>query len=200
MSDTVDRKGFKQLTSHAFNNPYGKEILESTSYQFLDLTVRLRLQKISESEVVKLLTEAGRLSYQKTDTILGETGARSAPRSKPDAIATPKPPVAIAGQYHPISTASSQPPSLGESRAPKHTNTVQVRRDESLSTTHISILLMPTRLLLLRKKVAITFRTYGEWWVCEVGCQQLPGWAGNGDKGMLKNRIWTPSHSSCYQV
>jgi hypothetical protein len=109
---------------------YGKEILESASDQFLDLAVRLRLQKISGNKLVKLLAEAGRLGYQKTNIIDKETGVRSAQeanagsRSKPDAIATPKPPGTIAGQYCALSTASSQPPSLEESRAPKRTNTV----------------------------------------------------------------------------
>ncbi|CZR69650.1 uncharacterized protein PAC_19550 [Phialocephala subalpina] len=52
--------------------------------------------------------------------------------SKPNAIATPKPLGTVAGQYRPLFVASSQPPSLEESRAPKRTNTVKVRRHESL--------------------------------------------------------------------
>jgi hypothetical protein len=46
---------------------YGKEILESTSDQFLDLAVEVRLRTISAGELVKLLAKTKRLGYQETD-------------------------------------------------------------------------------------------------------------------------------------
>ncbi len=120
---------------------YGKEILESASEQFLDLAVEVRLRTISARELVKLLAKANRLGYQETDIIDDENGARlvqggnANSRSKPDAIGTPKPPGAIAGQCRPHSTASSQPLSLEKSRTPNRTNTAQVLRDEPLSAS-----------------------------------------------------------------
>jgi hypothetical protein len=88
---------------HSILKDYSKEILKSASDQFLDLAARLQLQKISGKELVKLLVEAGRLGYKETDIIDEETGVCSAQeanagsRSKPDVIATPKPPGTIAG-------------------------------------------------------------------------------------------------------
>jgi hypothetical protein len=120
---------------------YGKEILESASEQFLDLAVEVRLQTISARELVKLLAKANRLGYQETDITDDENGARlvqggnANSRSKPDAIGTPKPPGAFAGQCRPHSTASSQPLSLEKSRTPNGTNTAQVLRDEPLSAS-----------------------------------------------------------------
>jgi hypothetical protein len=94
---------------------------------------------------VKLFAKANRLGYQETDTVGDENGAppvqggNANSRSKPDAIGTPKPPGAIAGQCRPHSATSSQPLSLGKARAPNHTNTAQVLRDESLSAnTHLN--------------------------------------------------------------
>jgi hypothetical protein len=107
---------------HAILESYGKEILESISEQFLDLAVEVRFQIISVRELVKLLTKANRLGYQETDIVDNEDGAHlvqggnTNSQSKPDAIGTPKPPSAIAGQCRPHSTASSQPPSLEKSR------------------------------------------------------------------------------------
>ena len=111
---------------------YGKEILESASDQFLDLAVRVRLQTISARELVKLLAEAKRLGYQETDIIDDEDGAcpvqeaNAGSPSKPNGIETPKPRAAIASQRRPLSTASTQPPLLEESRPPNCTNTAQV--------------------------------------------------------------------------
>ena len=88
---------------------YGKEILESASEQFLDLALEVRLQTISARELVKLLAKANRLGYQETDTVDDENdappvqGGNANSRSKPDAIGTPKPPGAIAGQCRPHS-------------------------------------------------------------------------------------------------
>jgi hypothetical protein len=147
-SDTVTLKGASpSIGKAATGSPlvrailesYGKQILESASDQFLDLAVRVRLQTISERELVKLLAKAKRLGYQETDIIDDEDGVRpvqeanAGSRSKPNGIETPKPRATIAGQRRPFSTASTQPPSLEESRAPNRTNTAQVRRDESLS-------------------------------------------------------------------
>ena len=97
---------------------YGKEILESASDQFLDLAVEVRLQTISARELVKLLAKANRLGYQEAGIVDNENGTRPVQggnansRSKPNAIGTPKPPDAIAGQCRHHSTASSQPLSL----------------------------------------------------------------------------------------
>jgi hypothetical protein len=56
----------------------------------------------------------------------------------PDTIGNPKPPGAIAGQRGAHSATSSQPLSLEKARAPDHTNTTQVLRDEPLSAnTHL---------------------------------------------------------------
>ena len=122
---------------------YGKEILESASEQFLDLALEVRLQTISARELVRLLAKANRLGYQETDTVDDENGAppvqggNANSRSKPDTI--PKPPGAIAGQCRPHSATSSQPLSLEKARAPNHTNTAQVLRDEPLSAnTHLN--------------------------------------------------------------
>jgi hypothetical protein len=118
---------------------YGKEILESASEQFLDLALEVRLQTISARELVKLLAKANRLGYQKTNTVDDENdappiqGGNTNSRSKPDAIGTPKPPGAIAGQRRPHSATSSQPLSLEKARAPNHINIAQVLRDELLS-------------------------------------------------------------------
>lgn len=124
---------------------YGKEILESASEQFLDLALEVRLQTISARELVRLLAKANRLGYQETDTVDDENGAppvqggNADSSSKPDAIGTPKPPGAIAGQCRPHSATSSQPLSLEKARAPNHTNTAQVLRDEPLSAnTHLN--------------------------------------------------------------
>ncbi|PVH67436.1 hypothetical protein DL98DRAFT_523340 [Cadophora sp. DSE1049] len=66
-------------------------------------------------------------------------GGNANSRSKPDAIGTPKPPGAIADQRGPHSATSSQPLSLKKARAPNHTNTAQVLRDEPLSAnTHLT--------------------------------------------------------------
>jgi hypothetical protein len=117
---------------------YGKEILESASEQFLDLAVEVRLQTISARELVKLLAKANRLGYEETDTVDDENGAppvqggNANSRSKPDAIGTPKPPGAIAGQCRAHSTAPSQPLSLENPRAPNHTNTAEALRDGPL--------------------------------------------------------------------
>lgn len=86
---------------------------------------------------------------------------------------------------------------------PQSVRTPSKSGETSLSRrTHISMLPTPTRLLLPRKKVAMAFRTYGEWWIYGVGCQQLPGWQGNGDKGSaqesdldLKSRLMLPSQT-----
>jgi hypothetical protein len=97
---------------------YGKEILESASEQFLDLAVEVRLQTISARELVKLLAKANRLRYKETDTVDDENsaslvqGGNANSRSKPDAIGTPKPPGAIAGQCRAYFTALFQPLSL----------------------------------------------------------------------------------------
>ncbi|RDL36305.1 uncharacterized protein BP5553_05657 [Venustampulla echinocandica] len=57
----------------------------------------------------------------------------------PDAIRNPKLPGAIASQCRPHSTTSYQPLSLEKARAPNHTNTAQVLRDEPLSAnTHLN--------------------------------------------------------------
>ncbi|KAH9203979.1 hypothetical protein DL95DRAFT_398890 [Leptodontidium sp. 2 PMI_412] len=124
---------------------YGKEILESASEQFLDLAVEVRLQTISARELVKLLAKANQLRCEETDIIDDENGAHPVQggnansRSKPDAIGIPKPPGAIAGQCRPHSASSSQPLSLKKTRAPNHTNTAQVLRDEPLSAnTHLT--------------------------------------------------------------
>ena len=118
---------------------YGKDILESASDQFLDHAVGGGLQTISARELLKLLVKAKRLGYQETDIIDDKDGVRpvqeanACSRSKPSGIETPKPQATIAGQLRLLSTASTQPPSLEESRAPNRTNTAPVRRDESLS-------------------------------------------------------------------
>ncbi|KAH7379008.1 hypothetical protein BKA64DRAFT_687098 [Cadophora sp. MPI-SDFR-AT-0126] len=124
---------------------YGKEILESASEQFLDLAIEVRLQTISARELGKLLAKANRLGDQETDTVDDKNGTppvqggNANSRSKPGAIGTPKPPGAIAGQRGPHSATSSQPLSLKKARAPNHTNTAQVLRDEPLSAnTHLT--------------------------------------------------------------
>jgi len=118
---------------------YSKEILESTSEQFLDLAIEVRLQTISVSQLVKLLTKANRLGYQETDIDDDENSARpiqggnTNTRLKPDVTGTLKLPTTITGQCRPHSIALSQPLSLEKSRAPNRTNTAQVLRDEPLS-------------------------------------------------------------------
>lgn len=105
---------------------------------FLDLAVGQRLKTISAIDLVNLLAKAKRLGYEETD-IIDDEGVRpvqvanTGSRSKPNGIETPTPRATIASQRRPLSTASTQPPSLEESRAPNRTNTAQVRRDESLS-------------------------------------------------------------------
>ena len=142
---SIGKAATGSLLVSAILETYGKEILESASEQFLDLALEVRLQTISARELVKLLAKANRLGYQETDIVDDENGARPVQggnansRSKPDAIGTPKPPGAIAGQCRPHSATSSQPLSLEKARAPNHTNTAQVLRDEPLSAnTHLN--------------------------------------------------------------
>jgi hypothetical protein len=56
---------------------YGKEILESTSEQFLNLALKVQLQTISVRELVRLLAKANQLGYQEIDTLNDENGAPS---------------------------------------------------------------------------------------------------------------------------
>jgi hypothetical protein len=142
---SIGKATTSSLLVRAILEAYGKEILESASEQFLDLALEVRLQTISARELVKLLAKANRLGYQETDTVDDENGAppiqggNANSRSKPNAIGTPKPPGAIAGQCRPHSATSSQPLSLEKARAPNHTNTAQVLRDEPLSAnTHLN--------------------------------------------------------------
>ena len=123
---------------------YGKEILESASEQFLDLALEVRLQTISPRELAKLLAKANRLGYQENDTVDDENGASPVQggnenlRSKPDAVGTPKPRGAIAGERGPHCATPSQPLFLKNARAPNHTKTSQVLQDEHISAnTHL---------------------------------------------------------------
>jgi hypothetical protein len=82
---------------------YSKEILKSTSEQFLDLAVEVRLQTVSTSELVKLLAKANRLRYQEMNIIDDENvsclvqGGNVNSQSKPGVIGTLKLPATIAG-------------------------------------------------------------------------------------------------------
>jgi hypothetical protein len=151
-SDTATLKGASpSIGKAATNSPlvrailesYSKEILESASDQFLDLAIGVRLQTISARGLVKLFAKEKRLRYQATDIIDNEDGVRPTQEanagspSKPNGIETPKPQATIAGQRCPLSTASTQPPPLEESRARNCTNTAQVRRDEYHPVSHV---------------------------------------------------------------
>ncbi|KIN03078.1 hypothetical protein OIDMADRAFT_27538 [Oidiodendron maius Zn] len=149
---SIGKAATGSLLVRAIMETYGKEILESASEQFLDLALEVRLQTISTSELVKLLAKANRLGYQETDAVDDENGACAHPvqganansRSKPDAIGTGKSPGAIAGQINrpvirPYPATPSQPLSLEKTRAPNHTNTAQILRDEPFSAnTHLN--------------------------------------------------------------